>query len=213
MKKCLDILLDALFAVIGLFPKIFYLSRREREVKPTDTASVKPATQSTSNNPLPNPVIPPPKPTKEQEFVKALGIAVTDGFDPLILYTHAYHETGNFKHIVGDWNYFGMKPPKHWIGKIVRIKTQEYDNYYKTIYDYFCDFTNAEDCVKFYIKQIKRLYPESYKNRQDAQLYFWGLTRWRYKWASDPTYSEKLIKLYTDLKANGIAERIGAKIV
>ena len=189
------------------------LFRREQEAKPTDTASVKPATPNTSNNPLPNPVIPPPKPTKEQEFVKALGIAVTDGFDSLILYTHAYHETGNFKHIVGEWNYFGMKPPRSWQGKVIKIKTQEYDNYYKTIHDYFCDFANTEDCVKFYISQIKRLYPESYKNRKDAQLYFWGLTRWRYKWATSPTYSEKLIKLYADLKANGIAERIRAEII
>ena len=204
MKKCLDILLDALFAVIGLFPKIFYLFRREREVKPTDTVSV----GNAMTNTLPNPAIPPPKPTKEQEFVKALGIAVTDGFDPLILYTHAYHETGNFKHIVGDWNYFGMKPPGHWQGKVIKIKTQEYDKQYHTIYDYFCDFATADACVKFYISQIKRLYPESYKNRQDAQLYFWGLTRWRYKWATDPIYSEKLIKLYADLKANGIQEQI-----
>ena len=180
------------------------LFRREQEVKPTDTASV----GNAMTNILPNPAIPSPKPSKEQEFVKALGHAVADGFDPLIPYTHAYHETGNFKHLVGEWNYFGMKPPKHWIGKIIKIKTQEYDKQYHTIYDYFCDFATAEDCVKFYIKQIKRLYPESYKNRQDAKLYFWGLTRWRYKWASDPAYSEKLIKLYADLKANGIQERI-----
>ena len=200
-----NICLIAVSVVTKWIKTISGLFRREQEAKRMDTASVKPATQSTSNNPLLNPVIPP---TKEQEFINALGQAVTDGYDPLIPYTQAYLETSNFKHLAGDWNYFGMKPPRSWQGKVIKIKTQEYDKQYHTIYDYFCDFATAEDCVKFYISQIKRLYPESYKNRQDAQLYFWGLTRWRYKWGTDPIYSEKLIKLYADLKANGIQEQI-----
>ena len=70
--------------------------------------------------------------------------------------------------------------------------------------------SSADDfcvCKTCYAKHFQQ--PASQpSNRRDAQLYFWGLTRWRYKWATDPVYSEKLIKLYADLKANGIAERI-----
>ena len=55
MKKCLDILLDALFAVIGLIGKILRLLHREREVKPTDTASVKPVISNISEINLPKP--------------------------------------------------------------------------------------------------------------------------------------------------------------
>ena len=72
MKKCLDILLDALFAVIGLFPKIFYLFRREREAVPTTSASVNPVISNISEINLPEPATMPvamPKPAEIKAII------------------------------------------------------------------------------------------------------------------------------------------------
>lgn len=140
--------------------------------------------------------------TKRQHFVKSLSEHpdIDDKFDRKIPYIQARLETGNFKHLVGNWNFAGMKPPRSWEGKVIKINTHEVINgVWTPMPDYFCDFDNADDFVSFYLYQIKRLYRDSWKNRGDYKLFFWWLTRGKFKWATDTEYSSKLIRMYEGL--------------
>lgn len=160
--------------------------------------------------------------TKENQVIKALKIAILDKFNPLCVYTQMYHESGAFKKPVGIWNYAGLKMPRQllpdevnngWGGKTVKITTHETINgISQKLDDYFVDFSSAENLVKFYCFQVKRLFKEAYKNRNDYKLYFWWMTRDKLKYATDPNYSEKLIKLYAHLKADGMEETIDKTI-
>jgi len=152
---------------------------------------------------------------KKIEFIKSLHLAVINGFEPFIIYTHAYHETSNFTKIIGEYNYTGLKVPSlispiaGWKGKVVYITTHEMINGVNTkVIDKFLDFDNADDFMSFYIFQIKRLYKESYENRNNAIAYFYWLTRGKNRYATDLSYSDKLEKLYTHLKSNGEYEKV-----
>jgi len=236
VKKCLDALLNALFAVIGLFPKIFYLFRREREAVPTTSASVNPVISNISEINLPKPDTTPavtstiasetqiPEKqvdipiTKKQAFIKALRIVVADKFDPLIVFTQCYHETDNFRKLVGEWNYCGCKFPQKAIPpvpiKTISCITHEVINGSpKTVQGIFADFNSADDFMIFYVWQIKRLYKTCYENRNNPHLFFYGLTHDIYKWATNISYSEKLIKLYAHLKANGIEKQLDRLLI
>jgi hypothetical protein len=74
-----------------------------------------------------------PKPDKKLEFIKSLRLANEQGYDVLIPYCHAALESGNFEHIIGDWQFFGLrkptvlKPPAPgWNGKTARVITHEW---------------------------------------------------------------------------------------
>jgi len=58
-------------------------------------------------------------------FVKATEFLSPSGWDRLSVITHAWHETGRFKHIIGDNNFFGITLPKNWSGKICSVITHE----------------------------------------------------------------------------------------
>ena len=176
VKKCLDALLNALFAVIGLIGKIFRLLHREREAVPTTSASVKPATPSISNNPLPNPAIPSPKPSKEQEFVKALQLIGNrqNNWDLKIIYAHAHLESSiwndkskkmsAFTHPITQIgnNFWGIKKSSIWDKFILNPLDKQY----------YCRFDDPAEAVGFYDLFIKRGYPDSYKNRNSYRLFF-----------------------------------------
>jgi len=185
----------------------------QNATKHTETAQISIIPQIT-NNTLKVPVLPE---NKENQFIKALKLVVVNKYDPIIIYCHAYHETNNFKSLIGDFNYFGLKCPSlippspeiGWKGKSILKTTHETTNgVSKKINDWFCDFETADDCLIFYMYQIKRLYYNSYENRKNATLFFYWLTRDKNRFATDLTYTDKLIKLYADLKVNGIEQKL-----
>jgi len=141
------------------------------------------------------------------------------GWDSWIILTHAYHESGAFKYVIGNHNYWGIKVPRYWDGKIVKKVTHEYyrkppqgrnyievigkdgKKYYKVkIVAKFVDFDSLEDALLFYERLVKRVYKEAYRVRSNYRKYFPALVTGKYKWATDPNYSEKLCVLYHTLK-------------
>jgi flagellum-specific peptidoglycan hydrolase FlgJ len=65
------------------------------------------------------------------KYIKAANdIAETTGYDPLILTTHAFHESGGFEKIIGRNNFWGLKVPtrSEWTGLAATIMTHEYEN-------------------------------------------------------------------------------------
>jgi hypothetical protein len=64
------------------------------------------------------------------KYIKAANdIAETTGYDPLILTTHAFHESGGFVKVVGKNNYWGLKVPQKslWFGLTLKVWTHEYE--------------------------------------------------------------------------------------
>ncbi len=131
---------------------------------------------------------------------KSYKILKKEGFNPLFVFVHIYHETGGFRHIIGKYNYWGIKARKDTINK-VKVKTHEYiEGRRVECYAYFRDWETLKDAVNFYISLIRRLYPFSYKARNDSYAgYFCGLTNGKYKYATDPKYVLKLTTLYKKL--------------
>jgi hypothetical protein len=58
-------------------------------------------------------------------FTKATKYLAELGWDRQTVITHAYHETGGFKHIIGKNNFFGITLPKEWSGNICGVITHE----------------------------------------------------------------------------------------
>jgi flagellum-specific peptidoglycan hydrolase FlgJ len=128
-------------------------------------------------------------------FINALG------FDPMIVYVHAYHESGNFKHIIGNYNFWGIKKPKNWTGKTILITTHEYIHGVKTeLKDYFIDFPDMKGAIIWYAEFIGRMYPQAYTMRDNYKGYFPALVNYAHQYATDPMYYKKLIALYEELK-------------
>ena len=168
-----NICLIAVSVVTKWIKTISGLFRREREVKPTDTVSV----GNAMTNTLPNPVIPPPKPTKEQEFVKALqliGNRQNNNWDLKIIYAHAHLESSiwndkskkmsAFTHPITQIgnNFWGIKKSSIWDKFILNPLDKQY----------YCRFDDPAEAVGFYDLFIKRGYPDSYKNRNSYRLFF-----------------------------------------
>jgi len=137
--------------------------------------------------------------TPREEFIAALHIAKTEGFDIMIVYAQAWHETGGFEHVIGQYNFWGIKKPRAWVGKVHRLKTQEFiDNKMVDVYDDFIDFNTAEEAMKWWIKLIRtsRHYTKAYESRHDYKRFFNRITAW----ATDPKYAEKVKRVYRQLK-------------
>jgi hypothetical protein len=65
---------------------------------------------------------------KAKNFCKYLGIAKARGFDPLVVLTHAWHESAGFTRIIGVSNVWGIKAPSdvmRWNGLVVERWTHE----------------------------------------------------------------------------------------
>ena len=79
------------------------------------------------------------------------------------------------------------------------VTTHEYENAGKVKLDLpFIDFATCEQAILWYCGLIKRLYPESYGYRKERCPfeYFRWLVLGDFRYATDPTYSQKLIDLY-----------------
>lgn len=139
---------------------------------------------------------------KAKEFIACLKpIAEVYCYDPYIIFTHAWHESGGFDHVIGNFNYWGLKKPLKWQGLVKTVMTHEYIKGVKVaVNDYFIDFPTCEAAIIYYDNLISRLYPSSYFNRQAYEPYFEGLVNGKYKYATDPNYPIKLKQLYVKLK-------------
>ncbi|MEM2986955.1 MAG: glucosaminidase domain-containing protein [Nitrososphaerota archaeon] len=149
------------------------------------------------------------KKTKEEEFVSNLNILKDLGWDPYIPYTHAWHESGQFKKVIGEYNFWGIKRPSKWEGKEILVLTHEYINGKKVkVTDKFIDFYNIQEALLWYDSFIRRIYKISYANRNNYVNFFSGLVSGPYKYATDPNYAKKLTELYVTLKNSGRLEKI-----
>lgn len=149
---------------------------------------------------------------KEVEFVKSLLLTIEAGFEPLIVYTHCYHETGGFKSFAGENNCAGIKvpmmylkthkPPFYgWDGKTTDVITHEFIKGKKTkVIDKFCSFSSIENFMKFYIFTIQRVYTKAFENRLNYSNYFEELEKRGF--ATDKDYAKKLKTLYAHILVN-----------
>ncbi len=106
-------------------------------------------------------------------------------------------ESGFGAHLSGKNNFFGIKGTAGSPGTVV--STKEYiDGKWITIKDTFKDFTGAYDCVKYLVKRWYKDYG-GYQgvNRAKSREECAELLRVE-GYATDPTYTEKLIKLMND---------------
>ena len=146
---------------------------------------------------------------KMRNFINALHIVAEQGFSKWAVLTHAWHESGAFTKVIGDFNFWGIKKPKNWKGKVHSIKTHEYENNKRIdIVAEFIDFETIFKAINWYCGLIRRLYPDAYENRNNPIEYFRGLVSRNIKYATDPAYSIKLISLYNVLK-----DEIGLKFL
>jgi len=125
-----------------------------------------------------------------------------ENFNRWAVFTHAFHETGGFEKAIGN-NYFGIKKPKMWTGKVAYITTHEYISGVKRKVNlYFADWETLAEALIWYGSLIKRLYPLSFKNRENPESYFIGLVAGKYLYATDPNYVTKLKNMYGKLRAS-----------
>ena len=106
-------------------------------------------------------------------------------------------ESGFGAHLSGKNNFFGIKGTPGTPGTVV--STKEYINgEWITIKDTFKDFTGAYDCVKYLVKRWYKDYGNHQGvNRAKSREECAELLRVE-GYATDPTYTEKLIKLMND---------------
>lgn len=130
-------------------------------------------------------------------FVKALKVTKQAEISPWAVFTQACHETGFFKKVIGGNNYWGIKKPRRWDGLVCNVPTHEYINGEKVaMWAEFADWDTADEAVAFYLNLLKTLYPDTLKCRNCAYCFFDGLVVGKFKWATDPSYKEKLFELY-----------------
>lgn len=142
-----------------------------------------------------------PTMSKLEEFI--LHLRILNWFDPYIPLTHAWHESAGLTKVIGNYNFWGIKKPQKWEGKTIDITTHEYINGNKVkVIDTFIDFNACSEALLWYENLIRRLYPESYNNKTDYVKYFTHLIDGKYKYATDPFYTNKLISLYLQLFGN-----------
>ena len=140
---------------------------------------------------------------KAQGFIEVLHVAVEQGFSAWAIFTQAWHETGAFKYVIGSHNYWGIKTPRNWTGKIEMVETHEYiGGKHTPVVDTFIDFDTALEAISWYCNFIRRLYPNAYNNRNEPVKYFEGLINGNLKYATDPNYLQRLTTLHKVLKTD-----------
>lgn len=140
---------------------------------------------------------------KAQEFIEVLHVAAEQGFSKWAVFTQAWHETGAFKYVIGSHNYWGIKVPRNWTGKIEMVETHEYIRGKNTpVVATFIDFDTALEAISWYCNFIRRLYPNAYRNRKEPAKYFEGLINGSLKYATDPNYLQRLTALLKVLKSD-----------
>jgi len=142
-------------------------------------------------------------PDKGKTLLKHLHVTREDGFNDFTILTQAWHESGRFIKVIGEYNYWGIKKPRDWTGKVYKVRTHEYINNKRVNMDCeFIDFSACGMAVAWWIDLVKRLYPDAYKNRNNPVLFFEGLVSGKYKYATDPFYFNKLNTLYKLISTN-----------
>jgi len=153
-----------------------------------------------------------PDPEKpEDRFLAGLKFVIQRGWNPWAVYTHAWHETGGFKKVIGDNNFWGMKVPNEWHGKIVGdVPThEEVGGKMVAVRGRFVDFATMGGAMSHYCDTIDRLYPHSFKHRDNPILYFGGLVSGQFQWATDSRYPASLERVYRNLLNHaGLAAKI-----
>lgn len=135
-------------------------------------------------------------------FIDALKIAAEQGFSKLGVLTHAWHESGAFRRVIGNNNFWGIKRPKKWQGKVMLVDTHEYINgKLVPVKDVpFIDFDSILEAMSWYCNFIRRLYPDAYNDRDDPIKFFIGLVSGKLKYCTDLNYPTKLTSLYRILQ-------------
>jgi len=113
-----------------------------------------------------------------------------EGYDPLAVIAHAALESGwGTSELAREHkNLFGIK------GEGVEYETCEVVNGETVVIKAkFRSYKSYEECARHYDILIKTLYPEAYKVRSHGIAYFLGICG---KWATDPAYFAKLVKIY-----------------
>ena len=155
---------------------------------------------------------------KSKLFTLGLEKLVDLRYDPLGPYTHAAHETFFFDRIIGDFNFWGMKVPRYWTGKIVEIQTKEYkDGKYIKIVDKFVDFDNLNHAFEHYDKSIKRLYRDAYELKFLGIAFLEKLSdsdeKNEFKWATDKDYFKKLKIRYCQIMNDELQFNMLSKLI
>jgi hypothetical protein len=158
-------------------------------------------------------------PKKGLMLIKKIGLVREFRFDDYTIITQAWHESAGFTRIIGDWNFWGIKKPRGWRGKVHRIKTHEYRNGKKKPYYLdFIDFKNIDEAINWWMGLIRNVYKNAYKHRDDPPRFFDGLIKggnveseFNYATHQDADgnyiYDELLFILYQQLVRNSILTR------
>jgi len=142
---------------------------------------------------------------KELEFIKAVvRVAEPLGFCTAAIYAQAHLETAGFRKVIGKHNYWGIKKPRRWKGKVHTLQTfEEIKGKRKRVTATFIDFPTASDAVDWYLKLIQRLYPKAFDNRGQGVKFVRGLIGKKFKWATDSSYVKKVLSRYYDFIKGG----------
>ena len=158
---------------------------------------------------------------KAKEFIGGLSILTRQCYDPWGPYTHAVHETGFFKRVIGGFNFWGMKKPMKWTGIVIEVPTHEWveakpktcekikcanklwhDHKISSI-EKFVDFPDMESAMKHYSSKIEELYPLAHRRRHLAPWFFEGLQSGKpFRWATDPHYFDSLKRLHAEISVD-----------
>jgi flagellum-specific peptidoglycan hydrolase FlgJ len=125
---------------------------------------------------------------------------------PSIVLAQAILESGWFKKAPYN-NFFGIKATKKDIeqGRYFISPTYEYvDGKKIKVNAKFRKFSSIDDAISFYNDMIKRNFPNADKNRNNPVLFLNGLFEGKYKYATDPRYKSKILKIIDDLKKKNI---------
>ena len=140
---------------------------------------------------------------QERNLIAAMTGPLREGWSPWSIYVQAWHETGNFKKVIGTANYWGITKPKKWTGKVHLVPTHEYINGKRVdLSREFIDWDSASEALFWYMGLIKRLYPGAYEHRANPILFFAGLVNGKNVYATDPDYLPQLEALYRKLSVN-----------
>lgn len=146
-------------------------------------------------------------------FIEALKIAAEQGFSKWAVLTHAWHESGAFRKVIGNHGYWGIKKPKAWKGKTVLVDTHEYiDGKSVKAKAEFIDFDSVLEAMSWYCNFIRRLYPDAYEKRDNPLEYFIGLVSGLNRYATDPNYPTRLTSLYRILEQDDNIKFLMAKV-
>lgn len=119
------------------------------------------------------------------------------GLPPDVVTAQAILETGFFKSMPYN-NIFGIKATKKDIEqkKYFITKTTEYNQNQKQRLNLaFRKFNTINEAINRYYEIIKKNFPFAYKNKNNRYLYISGLTDYFPKYATDPYYKKKILKL------------------